>query len=903
MRDQLHSLRTAIYKTRLERELEEEIAFHLEMRRAEGNSAADVQRQFGNTVLTKERMREMHTSRFLESVEQDVRYAIRSLRRTPGFTAIAVLSLALGIGANTAIFTATNAILIRTLPVDRPEELRAFSWSSAGKRAMSHLNGNFENRGGLQWSDSFSYEVYKTLRRPNPFFESVFAFKRRGNTTVTIRGRAELVSSELVSGNLYSGLGLRPALGRAITPGDDRPGAPPVALVSYAYWARRFGKDRSVLGATISVNTKPFTVIGVNPPDFAGFNVGPGPEVFLPLAYASVIYPRPSDPKTGIATSLLEDPDFWWVQVMGRIRRGVSERQSIAAFDVAIRQSIRASMPQKKDIAFPQLEYQFGGRSLNRGEFSLFVYLLSGMVGLVLLIACANIANLMLARAAASRREIAVRLALGAGRWRIVRQILATSLLLSFAGGTLGFLIGYGGKDLIPHMFDDPWTATPMEFAGDYRVLLFTLSLCVFTAILFGLIPALRATKPDVGPALKAGSLSASQPRSHMRLGKLLVVSQIALSILLTVAAGLFARTLVNLKSVDPGFNPERILLFAINPPKAQYSGERRMQLLNTILDRARAIPGVQSASLSGAALISGSEDVEGFVPSGRPERPGGQDQAWANQVGADFFKTVGIPILAGRAIDEGDRGNSPKVAVINQTLARRFFPNENPLGRTFNKEGIRIVGICADAHYSSLRREVPPTFYYPFLQETDPEAFGEVTFELKTAGNPTGVIGAVRDMVAAVDKDVPPYEIRSQVQQIDANISKERVFATLTTLFSLLALALACIGIYGIMAYTVSRRTNEIGIRMALGAQRAEVLSMILREASIVGIAGIAIGLAAAIAATRAIAGMLYGLQPQDPVTLALAAALMLAVTLTASLVPARRAAHVEPITALRYE
>jgi len=892
MRRFLHALRSSIYKTRLEREMEEEIAFHLEMRRRDGHTPAEARARFGNSVLVTEQMRETHTLRFLESVEQDIRYAFRAFRRSPVFTAVAVVSLALGIGANSAIFTVTNAVLLKMLPVERPDALRLLTWTSLPKTAMSSINGSYERKpGGRVGSDSFSYPVYLALRK-NPFFEDLFAFKARTGVTTLIGGHSERTRVDLVSGNLYGALGVRPVMGRAIVPQDDVAGTSShVVVLGYNYWKRRFGRDVGALNTTISLNNEPFTVIGVNPPNFDGFRAGDDVDLFIPLVSIKIV-----DPVLPV-----DDANVWWVNVMGRLKPGVSDGQSLAAMDVMLRHAAQATLSPRQNADLPKLEYKPGGRMLNRDYFQTAIYLFSGLVGLVLLIACANLASLLLARATARTREIAVRLALGAGRWRVVRQILTESLVLAMMGGLAGTAIGYLGKDVVPNLMGTDWDRPGVEFPFDFRVLAFTLILSSLSAVLFGLIPALRATRPDVGPALKSGGRGSTQSRSQMRVGKLLVVSQIALSILLLVAAGLFSRTLANLRGVSLGFDPARILLISLSPPDALYHGEKREQMFARVLERLRAIRGVQSAAMSSDALVSGDADTTNFDPTGRPK--GEHEPAYVQAVTADYFRTMGIQLLAGRSIEARDSSSAPAVAVVNQALAKGFFGKENPIGRTFDSDKrMEIVGICADAKFAGMREAAPPTFYRAASQ-TDTFSDRQAIFALKTVGDPRLTIQTAREAIALEDRTLVPFAFRSQEQQIDQNLAPEATFATMAGGFSGVALLLACIGIYGIMAYNVARRTGEMGIRMALGAQKSAVLWLVLRETLVVAAMGVATGLLASLVAARATSSLLYDLKPYDPVTLAGAAALMLLFAAASGFVPARRAASIEPSTALREE
>ena len=871
--------------------MEEEIAFHLDMRRREGLTEEQARSRFGNVVLTTERMRDTHTVRFIESVEQDVRYALRALRRSPVFTAVAVVSLALAIGANAAIFTVTNAVLLKMLPVDRPQELRLLTWSSLPKHIMGSVNGSYERKpGGRVGSDSFSYPVYLALKK-SPFFEDLFAFKAHSGVNTVINGQSERTRVDMVSGNLYSTLGVRPIMGRAITPQDDQAGTPShVTVLGYDYWKRRFGRAASVLDSSISLNNEPFTVIGVNPPGFDGFRAGDSVDLFVPLASVKVVYPELSE----------EDADFWWLNIMGRLKPGVSERQSIAAMNVMLQQAVRATLPQKKDGDLPTLAYRPGGRMLNRDNFKTVIYLFSGLVGLVLLIACANLASLLLARAMSRNREIAVRLALGASRWRVVRQILTESIVIALMGGAAGAVLGYLCKDIVPNLMGSDWDRPGIQFAYDYRVLLFTVLLSFFTAILFGLLPAMRATRPEVGPALKAGGRGSTQSRSQIRMGKTLVTGQIALSILLLVAAGLFTRTLVNLRGVALGFKPERVLLLSLSPPETLYHGAKRTEMFVRVLERLRRVPGVQSAAMSSSALVSGDADTMAFRPTGRAKGSG--ELAYTEDVTSDYFRTMGIPILAGRAIDSRDSPTAAKAAVINESLARKFFGRENPIGKTFNDDRIEIVGICGDAKYAIMRETIPPIVYLAGVQS---DAFydGAASFALKTSGDPRATMRAAREAISSLDRGLAPFAIRTQEQQIDQNLGPERAFAMLGVSFGAVALLLACVGIYGVMAYNVARRTGEMGIRMALGAQKSAVLGLVLRETLIVAGVGVTLGLAVAMAAARATESLLYDLTPYDPSTLGAAALVMLLFASASGFVPARRAASIEPSTALREE
>ncbi len=552
----------------------------------------------------------------------------------------------------------------------------------------------------------------------------------------------------------------------------------------------------------------------------------------------------------------------------------------------------------------PRLRLLTGSRGLDelREQFSKPVFVLLSLVGLVLLIACANLANLLLARATARQREISVRLALGAGRWRIIRQMLTEGLVLALLGGSAGLLLGFWARNGIPNLLSTSWAPSPFQAQFDSQVLLISIGVTLVTGILFSLAPAWRSTRIQVNAALKDGARS-TMSLPNLLAGKSLVVFQICLSLLLLVGAGLFTRTLANLKSASLGFRPERILLFTLDPPHAHYAGAKRKSLFLQLEERIQAIPGVQSTTLSLDALVADINETTSFTTPGRGTRPREARSGWINQVGDHFFETMGIPILYGRPLGPRDRANSPLVGVVNQQFVRSFFPGTNPLGKTVvnGHNTYQIVGICGDARFDRVRSPVPPTFYGAFTQAQDD--LRNMTFELKTAASEGSILKSVREIVRSVDKDLPVFDVRTQTEQIDATLSRERLFAALASGFGLLALILASVGIYGVMAYAVARRTSEIGVRMALGAQKGQVLTMILRETAVLAVAGITIGILASVGLTRYIRGMLYGLTPSDPLALCGAVLLLLLVALAAGWWPARRASRLDPMVALRHE
>jgi predicted permease len=728
----------------------------------------------------------------------------------------------------------------------------------------------------------------------------VLAFKPVGRIIAVIDGQAELVGSELVSGNFYQAAGVSTIAGRPIGAGDDVNSTAEVAVISDSFWSRRFGRDAAALGKQIRLNQVPVVIVGVNSPDFKGMEPGQNPDVYLPLSAQPAVIPNQYSRTKG---SLLDDPDSWWLVVMARLRPDVSESRAQAALDVVLRRVARESLPDRKKRDLPRMRLLTGARGLDelREQFQRPLLVLLSLTGLVLLIACANLANLLLARATAREREISIRLALGAGRGRIVRQMLTEGLLLAFLGGGAGLLLGYWMRNGIPRLLTTSWGPKPVQGQFDTLVLLASIAVAFFTGILFSLAPAWQSTRVPVNSALKDGA-RATMSLPKLLVGKSLVVFQISLSLLLLVGAGLFVRTLANLKSANLGFRPERLLLFTLDPPRTRYAGQARKALFSRLAEQIDAIPGVESATLSAAVLVANGTSTTGFRTPGRDSRPGGADKASINDVGGRFFETMGIPILSGRSLSARDRGNTLRVAVVNEQFVRNFFPDGEALGKAIvnGDETYQIVGICGDAKSKDIRTAIPPTFYRPFLQAQE---LGNMTFEIKTAASEASIVKSVRDVVRSIDKDLPVFDIRTQTEQIDETLWRERLFAALTSGLGLLALVLAAVGIYGIMAYGVARRTSEIGVRMALGAQGRQVLAMVLRETALLAGVGVAIGIAAAAGLSRFIRGMLYGLQPSDPLTFACAVVLLFAIALLAGWRPARKASRLDPMVALRHE
>jgi predicted permease len=889
-------------RRRIESEMDTELRFHIDSFTADlvrqGVSPEEATRrarmEFGGVEVHKEDCRESLGLRLWDELRADCRYSLRMMRQNPGFTAVAVISLGLGIGANTAIFTFAKEILLTSMAVPHSEGLRMLNWELVDPKA--HFPGPVWGSFSPSLPSPFPYRLYQEMRRHNKVLDDLLAFKDVYHLSATVNGQAESVDGMLVSGNFYQTLAPRVIAGRPIVPEDDSLSASPVVVISDAYWSSRFGRSADALGKVISLNRVPVTIIGVNAPEFKGAKAGGTPEIFLPLSLQPQVLPI----RDG---SLLAIDNYWWLMIMGRLKPGVTDQAANAALEVSFRNAFRATIPSTKDI--PRFSIIRGSRGLDRRQlqFTKPIYLLLALAGLVLLIACANLANLLLARSSTRQREMSLRLAMGASRPRVMRQVLAEAMLLAVLGGTAGLLLGYWGRNLVPSLFEDSWHQSGIDPQMDWRVFAFAFAISLITGLLFGVAPAWRCTRADVNSGLKeTGRMSTSRPKAF--LGKALVVFQVSLSLLLLIGAGLFLRTLLNLRTTTIGFNPEHILLFDINPPRSQYPWPKGT--LRQIEEKIAALPGIQSVTMSAAPLLANSMDRNCFRPTGKPSGPAEQDPPWTNSVGPNFFETFGIPILNGRSFTARDNQNVPEVAIVNRRFAKEVFPNEDPVGRTItscepgdNPTPIEIVGVSEDAKYSDIRAEAPPTIYFSIQQNYKSRA----TFELKTAASTPSIVSEIRESVRSVDKDLPVQDVRTQTQQIDATLSSERAFATLTSAFGLLALILASIGIYGIMAYTVSRRTNEIGIRMALGARSSQVLSMVLRETFLLALIGIAAGLAAAAALTRLAASMLYNLKPTDPITFGAAALVLVVIALAAGFTPAHRASRVDPMHALRHE
>ena len=910
-------LRSATDRNRVEAEMEAELADHLDRLTADliraGQPPTEAARRariaLGQSLTHKEGMRASLGLRWSDELRADLRYAVRLLRRSPGFTAIAAGSLALAIGANTTIFSIAKRVLLDRLNVRHPEQLRLLSWQGDKNVAVHGIWGDWNPEGNSTSSKSFSYPAYEELRKDNRVLDELFAFKGAGRMNATVNGAALVVQGELVSGNYFAQLGVVPQLGRPILPADDTDGAPPVSLASDGFWKRSLGGSRDAVGHTIKVNMTPVTIIGVTPKDFTGAKSAEAmPDLFLPLSVQPVVLPK------GRNGSMLHDASarMWWLNIMGREKPGVKAEQARAALNVALEDAVRASLhPGAKDT-IPRLVLRDGSRGLFEadGLFGQPLRVLMAVVGLVLLLACANIASLLMARASNRQREISVRMAVGASRGRVLRQVLTESMLLAGLGGAFGLVLAFFARNGLPALVENAWDNTHLEVPFDWGVFAFTAGVTLLTGLLFGILPAMAATRTEVSSGLKEQSQSTTRRRSGLS-GKAIVAFQMMLSTVLIVGALLFVRTLWNLSRIDPGFNTDHLLLFSIDQPKARYPHPAEIELHRRIEEKLRALPGVQAVTVAQEPYLSDSLQNDFFLPEGDKRDDSKNQSAFNNMVGPGFFTTMGIPMMAGREFTAQDTASSKHVAVISALLAKSAFPGVNPIGRHFYshqhlEEGnhgmlIEVVGICGDIRYSDLKNEPVGMFYEPYAQAEELE-YG-MTYEIRTRMSPGEMAPALRRAVQSIDPDLPIQDLRTQREQIDATMETERIFAALTLGFGVLALALACVGVYGVMAYSVARRTQEIGIRLALGALPRQVLSMVLREASWLGAVGIGAGIGAALLLTRLVKSMLFGLQPADPASMAGAVALLAVVGLAASLLPARRAASVEPVVALRQE
>ena len=948
-RRNLSKLSNLFRNNRAEEELARELASHLTLladdfeRRGMSPEEARLaaKRAYGGVEQAKQAHRDERSLLWLEQTIQDLRYALRMLAKSPGFATVAIVTLALGIGANSAIFSVIDAVMLRALPAEDSQRLVILSWNSHQEpKLRGHsMYGDCDDDNHTR-DCAFSVPFYEALRSHTATFSGVAAFAGPLEVGFSGNGPASIARGEYVSGDYFSTVGAKTAVGRPLSPADDMPSASPAIVLDYGYWQRAFGAGPSAVGRTVRLNNVDVAIVGVAEPGFTSLTPGKSQDFFMPLSLAK----RVRSEQWG-TQDRLSDPASWWVVLVGRLKLGVSIEQAQAeATTLFHMELLHAAKPIFSEGDAPALRLLPAREALNgeSSEIAPMLELMMTAVGFVLLIACANVAGLILARSANRQKELAMRQALGAGRARIVRQLLTESLVLATAGGGLGIMVAVWGVHslirLISSGLDQPF---PFVIAPDWRVLAFTSGVTLATGILCGVAPSFRSARVDLTPSIRenASSISggASQGGWRFRPGDALVVAQVALSVVVLIGAGLLVRTLHKLQTLDPGFDTQNVLLFGINPSLAGYKDRQTVDLYRQLQERFEALPGVMSASYSEDALLSGSWSAGNVHLDGAPAKSNANTATL--RVGLDFFRTMHIPMLAGRVFTPADFASAeatnavvkaaeqaaasdspvkaanptdesqsaPEPVLINQAFARKYFPNQNPVGlhmgngqgdepSTGPQPGYLIVGIVGDTKYSRLRRDVMPTMFLPLVGNS-------AHFELRAYGDPTALVKQVRAIVAQADNNLPLFNVRTQSQQIEQAVYQERLMSRLSSFFACLALILACIGLYGLLSYEVARRTRELGIRMALGAQRRELMRLVVRRGLLLALAGTVIGTGAAMAVTRLMSAMLYNVRPYDPATFAGGCILFVLVALLACSIPARRAMSIDPMVALRNE
>jgi predicted permease len=874
----------------------------------------------------------LQPQRLEDEMFQDLRFGARMLLKHKGFTLVAVLSLALGIGANTALFSVVDAVLLRTLPVAEPERLVLFEYQAGLSFRKSGMSGTsyVPTSSGTEGDSLFRYEVFEKMHQtsaatPESPLSNFFAFAPIEEVTSMVGDEAEVINGQAVSGAYYTGLGVQPSLGHAITDEDDTPGAALVVVLSHQYWQERFGANPAVIGQPLKLNKQSFTIIGVTPPAFTGtLQVNYRPAVTIPLASEPLL--RGEDSRLGTA----KEPGVWWLDLMGRLKPGATYEQARDSLNGAFQAAALEVMPpprkanepaQIEPKDYPRLLAESGSRGMldERRLYSTTIYGLFIVVALVLLIACANVANLLLSRAALRGPEISLRLAVGAGRWRLVRQLLTESVLLAALGGAVGVLFAFWGKRALLALSDKNTgriLPSGVDLSLNWRVLVFTLAVSLLTGVLFGLAPAWRATGLDLATSLKQSRRTTG---AVSRLSKGLIVAQVALSLLLLVGAGLFIRTLFNLQRVDLGFNQENLLVFRLQPQQGGYKDERLLQFYQQLFARLDNLPGVRAATFGRVPLIAQDNYVNGILLPGEEAMTAGPHPTNRQMARENYFATMEIPLLRGRGFTAQDDERAPRVAIVNQTFAQKYFPNADVLGQRvtfrYNKREVEIIGVVADTKYMRQREELKPLLYTPWQQEV--AAIGEMSFALRTGGEPTALAATVRQVVRELDSNLPVTEVSTQTARAQATLGQERLTARLLSFFGGLALLLAAIGLSGVLAYSVTQRTNEIGIRMALGAQQTHVLRLVIWQGMKLVLLGLGAGALtgyalkqllaseyfSAEAWQRQVAEQLYGVKGTDPLTFAIIASVLTMVALVACWLPARKASQVDPLEALRQE
>ena len=837
----------------------------------------------------------------MEQLFKDIRYGFRGLVKRKAFAFVAVLTLALGIGANTAIFTLVNAVMLKTLPVYKPEELVLFSDSTSEGTSIED-----SPRAGV-WQ-RFSYASYEYLRKNNQSFQDIVAV-RSGESPLSVRqtdsqaNAAVRARGHLVTGNYFAVLGVKAMRGRVFSPEDDNPSAPPAAVISHRYWQQQYNSDPSIVGKTLIINGTNFTVAGIAPPEFFGIRVRRPPDYWLPLSF---------QPQIELRGNYLTNNEAYWLTPIGRLKPGVTMAQAQSNMNLALQQFLteqagsQLTEERQKGIqnTYVTLAAGQGGLSGLRRNYSKPLQMLMAIVGMVLLISCANVGSLLLSRAASRKAEISLRMALGATRWRIIRQLLTESMLLAIIGGVCGVLLAQWGVTVLVNLVA---SGTPLDTRPDVGVLLFTAGVSIVAGLLFGLIPAIQASKTNLSAAMK----EKTRMRGFLRFNpsSLMVVMQVGLSMVLLTGAGLFARSLMKLQNEDLGFDRNNMLLLGIDTRLAGYKPTELAPLYQQVIDRLGTLPQVRNVSIATYAPLSGTQRTSSIKVTGYVPQPGEDQVVQAILVGPKYAETLGMPLLRGRDIELRDTPSSPQIAVVNTTFAEHYFKDQNPIGRSFSFDDetdkgqqIEIVGVVGAIKGEDAREKPDPTIYRPILQIQDSAAY-LATIHIRTLSDPTPLTNQVRQVINQIDDKLPIYGVTTMNDQLRDNLDQERLIAQLVSFFGALALILACIGLYGVMAHGVARRTNEIGIRMALGARGSNIAWMILRETLYLVVAGLVIGVPAALFGARLVAAQLFGMSPTDPLTLAAAAIVLTLVALLAGYLPARRASRVNPLNALRYE
>jgi predicted permease len=881
-------IRSGLTWRRRESELDEEIQFHLseeaEERAAAGLSADHARvaaiRDFGNVCLIRERTRDVWGWGFVERLVQDVRYGLRTMRRHPGFSLAVIVSFALGTGANTAVFSLMDAVMFRLLPVNDPERLVILA-----------------HRGDGDASTGSNYPLYETLRTRSQSFDGVLAFwalpmKLKLAETVSLDG-------QYVTPNYFSVLGVQPSLGRSL---DEADATNPVAVISYGLWMRAFGGSPDVIGERIVVNGVPLTIVGVHPQEFFGIRPGSAVDISVPLGLQRRLSPEFGD-------RLAERGGTWGLCIMARLRSTVSVESARLEAEALIQPWVQEVVIREAGRAgsWARIELLAGSAGLDtlRRQFSRPLRVLMAVVVLVLLIACANITNLLLARSARRRHEIAVRASIGAGRFRIVRQLLTESFVLAVLGGLLGLPLAIWAAQLLVAFLSTGSERLLLNVTPDLRVLVFTAAISFITAIVSGLLPALRATNLDLSASLKAHAVVGNSDMRGHRARTLLVTAQVGMSMVLLIAASLFLRSLGNIRALDPGFDMNQLLLVSFDRLGTGYRGERLQDFYRQVLDRLAAVPAVRSASLSSLTPLSGDDSTRFFNRDGSSDGSFDDRVVHTNSISPQFFETLGIPLVEGRQFSTTDSSGSSRVAILSQAAARRYFPERSAvgsvfrLGRTNLGPPIEIVGVVGDMKQKDLRDQPPRLVYFPLEQVPQPD----IVVEVRTGANVPGIVGALRHAVRSVNPDIPVSSIRTVREQIDGQLIPERLIAILSSLFGLLALSLAAVGLYGVVSYAVTVKTSEIGIRVALGANRSSVLRMILWEAELPVAAGAVLGALASLGLARIPTDLLFGLTSTDLSSRFLASIALLGVAAIAAFIPAHRASRIDPVSALRQQ